>query len=382
MLNALGLARAGIPVTVVEREPAVPAAPRAMVYLFIVLDGLERLGILDDVERAGVVAGDGLNLRDFRTGEAIRWPMDVLEGHVAHPHNVHLGQDRLAGIALEHLGTLPGTAVLWSTSVTALRDEGDGVVLGLDGPGGAEELRASWVIGADGARSAVRRLVGLEFDGMTWPERFVATNIRYPFEEHGFGDANMVIDPEVGAIVARIDETGLWRCTYCESGDLPEETIPDRMPDFFRAFLPTGEQPEVVAWSPYRMHQRAAERMRVGRVLLAGDAAHATNPTGGLGLTSGLFDTFALVDALAAVVNGEASDDVLDRYAEERRRTFMEVASPAATDFKRLVYHSHDRGQLEEQLAGMRALAADEDARRANYLGMRNLETPSLLETR
>ena len=73
---------------------------------------------------------------------------------------------------------------------------------------------------------------------------------------------------------------------------------------------------------------------------------------------------------------------MLDRYAEERRRTFVEIASPTATDFKRLVYHSHDRGQLEEQLAGMRALAADEDARRANYLGMRNLETPSLLEPR
>ena len=132
VLNALGLARAGIPVTVVEREPAVPAAPRAMVYLYIVLDGLERLGILDDVERAGVVADDGLNLRDFRTGEAIRWPMDVLEGHVAHPHNVHLGQDRLAGIALEHLGRLPGTRCCGARRSPRCDDEGDGVVLGLE----------------------------------------------------------------------------------------------------------------------------------------------------------------------------------------------------------------------------------------------------------
>ena len=190
----------------------------------------------------------------------------------------------------------------------------------------------------------------------------------------------MVVDPALGAIVARIDETGLWRCTYCETADLPEETIPERMPDFFRAFLPDDRQPDVVAWSPYRMHQRAAESMRGGRVLLAGDAAHATNPTGGLGLTSGMFDTFVLVEALAAVVHGEAGEQVLDRYAEERRRTFLEVASPAATGFKHLVYHSHDREALEGQLAGMRALAGDPDALRANYLGMRDLATPSLLD--
>ena len=379
MLNALGLARAGIPVTVVEREPDVPAAPRAMVYLFVVLDGLEQLGILEDVERAGVVVRDGLNVHDFAGGEVIRWPMEVLAGHVAHPYNVHLGQDRLARIALDHLDRLPDTRVLWSTALTRLRDEGDVAVLEVEGPDGAQEIRASWVIGADGARSTVRRLVGLEFEGTTWPERFVATNIRYPFDEHGFGGANMVVDPALGAIVARIDETGLWRCTYCETADLPEETIPDRMPDFFRAFLPDDRQPEVVAWSPYRMHQRAAESMRGGRVLLAGDAAHATNPTGGLGLTSGMFDTFVLVEALAAVVHGEAGEQVLDRYAQERRRTFLEVASPAASGFKQLVYHSEDREALEGQLAGMRALAGDPDALRANYLGMRDLATPSLL---
>ena len=217
---------------------------------------------------------------------------------------------------------------------------------------------------------------------MTWPERFVATNIRYPFEEFGFGGANMVLDPVYGAIVAKLDETGLWRCTYCEDASLPEETIPERMPEFFRAFLPDGAQPEVVAWSPYKMRQRAAEHMRVGRVLLAGDAAHTTNPTGGLGLTSGLFDTYVLVEALAAVIRGEIGDDVLDRYADERRRTFLELVSPAASGFKQLVYHSHDREVLETQLAGMRALATDPDALRANYLDMRNFSTPSVMPSR
>jgi 3-(3-hydroxy-phenyl)propionate hydroxylase len=379
LLNALGLARAGLRVTVVEREPEIPASPRAAVYLFAVLDGLERLGILEDVERTGIRVGDGLNIHDFRGGDVIRWSMNVLEGQVAHPYNVHLGQDRLAGVVVEHLERIPDASVLWHTTLTGLRQDGDGVTVAIAGPGGADELRASWVIGADGARSAVRRHLGLDFEGMTWPERFVATNIRYPFEEHGFGGANMVLDPVHGAIVAKLDETGLWRCTYCEDAALPEETIPERMPEFFRAFLPDDREPEVVAWSPYRMHQRTATSMRVDRVLLAGDAAHATNPTGGLGLTSGLFDTYVLVDALAAVIRGEADDEVLDRYGELRRQKFLEVASPAASGFKQLVYHSHDREHLEAQLAGMRSLVGDDDARLANYLDLQNLATPSLL---
>jgi len=128
------------------------------------------------------------------------------------------------------------------------------------------------------------------------------------------------------------------------------------------------------------MHQRAATTMRAGRVLLAGDAAHATNPTGGLGLTSGLFDTFVLYDSLAAVIKGTARESVLDRYAEERRRTFLEIASPQATANKRLIYHTSDPVELEARLAKLRALAADEDAQRTSFLFTKQLETPPLVQ--
>jgi 3-(3-hydroxy-phenyl)propionate hydroxylase len=137
--------------------------------------------------------------------------------------------------------------------------------------------------------------------------------------------------------------------------------------------------PEVVQWSPYRMHQRAAERMREGRVLLAGDAAHATNPTGGLGLTSGMLDTFVLYDALAAVIGGAVGDEVLDRYSEERLRVFTELASPQASEWKRLVFHSDDPERLESDLGMLRTVASDPDARREGFLGMQALKTPSLV---
>jgi hypothetical protein len=97
---------------------------------------------------------------------------------------------------------------------------------------------------------------------------------------------------------------------------------------------------ELLRWSPYKMHQRAAQRFRVGRVVLTGDAAHATNPTGGLGLTAGMLDALVLQEALAAVVSGEVGEGVLDRYAALRRDTFLNRTSPLATDYKRLVFDS------------------------------------------
>jgi 3-(3-hydroxy-phenyl)propionate hydroxylase/6-hydroxy-3-succinoylpyridine 3-monooxygenase len=109
------------------------------------------------------------------------------------------------------------------------------------------------------------------------------------------------------------------------------------------------------------MHQRAADHFRVGRVLLAGDAAHVTNPTGGLGLTSGLFDAFALYEALAAVVLDGAEEAVLDAWAEERRRLFLELASPAASELKRLIFSEADPERRREDLEAIRRWTSDRD---------------------
>ncbi|GGG47402.1 hypothetical protein GCM10011374_07250 [Kocuria dechangensis] len=381
VLNALGLARRGIQVELYERQQEVVQSPRAMVYHWSVLDGLERLGVYEDAVAAGFLKQD-YTYKVHRTGEEINYGLQVLEGRVRHPHNLHLGQHRLAEIALRHLAELDSATVHWGHSLVDVRQDEDTVTAVLEGPDGPVEATGRWLIGADGAGSRVRRSVGLEFEGFTWPERFVATNIRYPFEAKGFSQTTNLIDDVYGAIISKIDNsgtTGLWRYTYCESADLPEETVTDRMPDFFAAILPDDEHPEVEAFSPYRMHQRAASSFRAGRVLLAGDAAHATNPTGGLGLTSGLFDTYVLEEALAAVVRGEAGEEVLDRYAEERRRIFVEKVNPAAAGNKSLVYHSDDPVRLEEALRGLRRLAADDDAARERLMFVKSLETPSLV---
>ncbi|UZF48523.1 FAD-dependent oxidoreductase [Rhodococcus rhodochrous] len=378
ILNALGLARAGIPVTVLERGSEVVQSPRAMVYHWSVLDGLEQLGLFEVAATRGFLK-QGYTYRVHATGEQVSFGLDALEGKVAHPYNLHLGQNVLVALALEQLAALPHAKVVWNTEVRSVSQDDTTVRVETTSGGDPAVFTAQWLIGADGARSTVRESVGVAFDGITWPERFVATNIRVDLEAHGWPLTTMLMDDRYGAIISKIDTTNLWRFTYCEDETLPVETVRDRMPEYFQAVFPGIDDLELVAFSPYRMHQRAASTFRAGRVLLAGDAAHATNPTGGLGLTSGLFDTFVLYDALTAVIEGRVSDAVLDDYARQRRKVFVDKVNPAASANKKLVYHTAG-AELEEAMVELRRLTTDADALFTRLMFPKTLETPSLVE--
>jgi len=109
------------------------------------------------------------------------------------------------------------------------------------------------------------------------------------------------------------------------------------------------------------LHQRAAATLNKGHVLLAGDAAHATNPCGGLGLTSGIWTGMVLADLLGAIIRGEEDASILDRYSAERRRIFWDVVTPAATENKRMLQES-DPDQRQKDLLGVKAMTDDPDS--------------------
>jgi len=377
-ITALGLAQAGVRVTVIESEPAIVDSPRAAVYHWSVVEGLETLGIREEVEKTGFPKQDYTYLV-HRTGERIDFSLDVLNGRTRFPYNLHLGQHRLAEIALRRLSAMPHARVQFNTRLTGLSQDSEGVTLNVETPTGSETLRAGWVVGADGAGSMVRRQLSLDFAGMTWPERFVATNLYFDFERYRYARATFLIDEVYGAVIAKIDNEGLWRCTYMESAELPEAGIMDRLRQVYAAIVPNADY-AIERVTPYRMHQRSAPRYRAGRVVLVGDAAHVTNPTGGLGLTSGLFDCFALHPALAAVILDGADASVLDRYSESRRNIFLNLISPQSTANKRLIYHANGGGQqLEEALVSLRRLKTDPAFVLQRLLFLKSLESPPLL---
>lgn len=349
-LAALGLARQGIEVTLLDAEPAVVRSPRAAVYFHTTLAILDKLGLLEDAEAIGLATTE-LMMHWLETGEVVRSnTRDALKPDQAIDHNLHFGQHILAELVMTHLARLPHTEVRWNHRVTGLAQDDAEVTLTCETPAGEQRLKADWVIGTDGARSTVRRLLGLEFEGFTWPDRFVATNIEYPFRELGYGNANMVVDPVNWAVIGRLGRENLWRLTYGEDASLDEATILERLPERFAAILPDPAVPyRIDNFSPYSVHQRCASSFRIGRVLLAGDAAHACNPCGGLGLTGGVIDADVLSDALGAVIGGRASAKVLDFYAEERRRVFLEVTSPMSSNFKRLLSEADPERRAQDK---------------------------------
>src|SRR5688500_18568313 len=379
-VTALGLAQAGVDVCLIEAGDAIISSPRSCVYHWSMLDGLERLGIREEAERIGYTKDDYLWLVK-KTGERLPYDVKVLASVTPFPYNIQLGQDRLAEICLARLETMPNAAIHWRTPFTGLSQDADGVTVRAEGPEGGVELRARWLIGADGAGSAVRKALGLSFDGMTWPERFVATNVRHDFESGGYWQSTMVVDDRWGAVIVKITQEGLWRCTYMEDAALPEESYLDRMPEAYAHLLPGTGGYELVQAAPYKMHQRCAASFRQGRVLLAGDAAHVTNPTGGFGLTTGLFDAFALWPTLAAVILDGADPALLDIWAEERRAIFLDKTSPMACVYKDFVFHACGGGaKLEDALKGMRRMVLDPDYRLERLMFTKSLETTSPAE--
>ena len=143
-------------------------------------------------------------------------------------------------------------------------------------------------------------------------------------------------------MVARITEDGMYRVTYGEIGGLTFDELRARQPEKFRAFLPGNPTPDkykLVNFSPYKVHQRCVSRMRVGRFLLAADAAHLCNPFGGLGLTGGIADVGSLFDSFAGIHAGRAdADDILDRYDEVRRHIYHTVIDPNSQENMRRLF--------------------------------------------
>jgi len=336
-LVALGLARAGAEVTVLDCESGINSSPRAAIYFPTTLALLDKLGLLEDALAIGLKS-TLFTRRYLETGESIAADLrDILPPGERYDYNLHFGQHILADLVMRHLERLPNARVLWDHKVVSLDQDAAGVTLGVETPEGVRSMTSDWVVGADGARSAVRHLLGLSFDGFTWPERFVATNVEYDFGELGFAPANMIMDPLDWGVCARLGRENLWRVTFGEDAGLDEATVGERIPARYEVLFPGIGAYRIDRFSPYRVHERCASAFRAGRVLLAGDAAHACNPCGGFGLTSGVIDADVLAEALGAVIGGRAGEDLLDFYAAERRRVFLEVTSPMAREMKRLL---------------------------------------------
>lgn len=193
-------------------------------------------------------------------------------------------------------------------------------------------------------------------------------------------------------MAARITSDGLYRVTYSDTPGLTREEYIARQPSRYQEILPGNPKPgdyQITNISPYRMQQRCAPSFRVGRVVLAADAAHVCNPlyvflgtretadanlwcnkSGGLGLTGGIADAGSLFDALMGIHLGLSDDSILDKYSEVRRKTWSDVIDPASREnFRRL--HEQEANNARENDEFFRlCVKAEEDEGLARELAM------------
>jgi 3-(3-hydroxy-phenyl)propionate hydroxylase len=191
-----------------------------------------------------------------------------------------------------------------------------------DGP---ETIRGRYVVGADGAHSAVRDSVGVDFEGMTYPELYLVTNTLYPLDKAlpGLSLVNYLSDPDEWLAILHTSTN--WRVLMPVPPTMAQSGKPDRafVLQRLQGVVPDITAADALDWSIYEVHQRVATRFRVGRVLLAGDAAHINSPLGGMGMNCGIHDAFFLSPRLGRAVADNDSGG-LDEYAATRRAVATE----------------------------------------------------------
>ena len=370
VVAAFALARQGIPVRVFEADPIINEAPRAATTHPATLEMLADLGLVDEVIARGLVART-FQFWDRPSGTLIaEFDHAVLAPDTRYPFVVQCEQHKLANLVIERLRGIPNASFAFSTRVTAVDADADAVTITVERDGSAERVTGRYLIGADGGRSTVRKALGIDFEGYTFPERFLVLTTPFDFaRERGCGFRSYFSDPDEWANLFKVsgnDGRGLWRVVFPtlpgETDDevLAEHSVQRRLHKFFPK---EGPYP-VVHRNLYNVHQRVAAAFDSGRVFLAGDAAHVNNPIGGLGLNCGIHDAVELAALLGKVLCGEESDKALSRYDAHRRPINIEyVQEQTIANKKRL--EAKDPRVRDENFAFLRQTAADPDRHRA-----------------
>jgi 3-(3-hydroxy-phenyl)propionate hydroxylase len=379
-IAALALARQGIAVRVFEADVAIDESPRAATTHPATLEMLADLGLIDDLIARGLVART-FQFWDRPSGRLIaEFDHAVLARDTPYPFVVQCEQHKLVNLAIERLSGLPNARYDFATHVTEVEAGADAVEITVRHGDRTERMTGSYLIGADGGRSTVRKALGIAFDGYTFPERFLVLTTPFDFaQERGCGFRSYFSDPDEWANLFKVAGNhgrGLWRVVFPTlPGETDEEVFNETsVQRRLQKFFPKSGSYPIVHRNLYNVHQRVAARFSKGRAFLAGDAAHVNNPIGGLGLNCGIHDAVELASLLVKVLRGEESADQLDRYDARRRPINVKyVQEQTIANKKRL--EAKDPEARAENFAFLRRTAADPTAHRAFLLRTSLLES-------
>jgi 2-polyprenyl-6-methoxyphenol hydroxylase-like FAD-dependent oxidoreductase len=362
LMTALLLARWQVPTVVLEAAPErVPAGSRAICFQRDVLDIFDRVGCADDMVSEGVTWTRGRTFYREHELFSVSFPDP---GRTPLPPWINLSQDSVERLLHAKAAAESPIDVRVGHKVVGIEEGQDGIVATARTGQRLIDVHGSHLVGADGARGAVRQLLGIGFPGHSCDDQFLICDIQaelpFPNERRFFFDPSW--NPGRQVLVHQCPG-GVWRIDWqVPAGfDLAAERATGGLDARVRQI--TGGVPHTIVWATaYRFHERVAESFAAGRAFLAGDAAHLFAPFGARGLNSGVQDAENLAWKLAFVRRGWSPPGLLDSYHVERAAAAAENLKVTTTTMNFLVPQTSERRRWRTEV--LDRAVTDEAARR------------------
>lgn len=325
LMLANELVRHGVVPRIIDRSAAPPTTSRALVVQPRTLEIFDDIGVIDEAIAAGnAVRNLTLTFAKSTVELDIAGQLTGPQNHTAYPALRTLSQHDTERILTEQLSR-QGVKVERGRALTDLTQNGEVVTVSLRGEDGSiETMRCRWVIGCDGAHSAVRKAVGIPFSGSTYRDEFIMADAELDWQlPHG----GLYGFPSPAGIFAAFSMPGENRYrifgNFPPGPEGPSAEYSEPSHEEFQAMVdervPFPAKVVKEHWvTRYRVHSRTVPRYRDGRVFLAGDAAHVHSPAGAQGMNTGIQDAYNLAWKLALVERGIADESLLDTYQAER----------------------------------------------------------------
>jgi 3-(3-hydroxy-phenyl)propionate hydroxylase len=341
---SLALAQAGIRVCLIEAlgdDNFLEQVPRAGTNHPATLEMFERIGLYDLIEPRGIIA-PLFHYWDRHENKLIaEFDHIHLKDDTRFPYVLQCERIKIVEEALKLAKAHPDIELRLSTTFTAFEQDADSVTAQVTNPAGEQErIHGAYIVSGEGARSIIRKDLGIEFEGFTYPDRTLNIEVAYDFRKHGYTERNYISDPdEWSNLFHWKGPPDRWRVHFPTEPDEDPEALsrPEALQARLQRFLPLGQDFEIVGSNLYTVHQRVAKIFRIGRAILAGDSAHVNSPIGAMGMNSGIHDAFNLADKLIKILRKEAGEDTLDRYARQRRHVAVQHTQAETMRNKRVL---------------------------------------------
>ena len=368
LVAGLRLALAGIETMVIDKESQVSSDFRASTFHPPTLEMLDELGLTQDLLAKGLVSPTW-QIRQHESNDKALFDLGVLSQDTRYPFRLQCEQRVLTQLADAKAQQTSNLQVQYGCELTDLVQDPSGVTASINTANGPMQIQARYLIAADGARSICRKLTGMTFTGETYPETTILATTTFKFEEllPELSNVNYVWCKEGTFSLLRLPS--IWRCSlYSDPDETVEQALePVAIERKLQRIVPRSEPYNIVEIRPYRIHRRLIDNYRAGKVMFAGDSAHLTSPSGGMGMNGGIHDAVNLTDKLIAILRQSASEDLLDLYTRQRRPVAEEEIL-AQSHINRMRMQRRDPAWRVAEMARLQALIANPEQHREHLL--------------